>query len=164
MTNQLINAAFSHALQNKKLIFGVLKQCHITRQQDDFDDYFQECLLAYVDAYCLYEKTQPRISRQNYLYTKLCQQMIDLWRKQNRYQQFCETTPIDFAKDSTKQLNMRLAFKDLDQVLTSGEQQIFDLFYLNDFSQAEICHKLKIDRRTVYRWRAGLSRKTKKYF
>ena len=58
MTNQLSTQAFNDALANKKLIFGVLKKCHITRQQSDFDDYFQECLLAYVDAYCQYEREQ----------------------------------------------------------------------------------------------------------
>ncbi|MFC6170706.1 sigma-70 family RNA polymerase sigma factor [Loigolactobacillus jiayinensis] len=163
MTNQLSKVAFNDALQNKKLIFGVLKQCHITRQQADFDDYFQECLLAYVDAYCRYEQEQPPISRKNYLYTKLCQHTIDLWRKQTRYQQFCATKTDESGCNGFQQATMRLELKDLYCELTIGEQRVLELFYLNNFSQAEICQKFNVDRRTVYRWRVGLCAKAAKF-
>lgn len=163
MTNQLSTQAFNDALANKKLIFGVLKKSHITRQQSDFDDYFQECLLAYVDAYCQYEREQPPISRQNYLYTKLYQRMIDLWRKQKHYQDFCAPEPTTSYVNEHLRLLTRLELQNLFPQLTTGERQVLDLLYLNDFSQAEICQQLKVNRRTVYRWRVGLCAKAKKF-
>ncbi|RRG02544.1 MAG: sigma-70 family RNA polymerase sigma factor [Lactobacillus sp.] len=155
--------AFNDALENKKLIFGVLKKCHITRQQPDFDDYFQECLLAYVDAYCQYEQEQPPISRKNYLYTKLCQHTIDLWRKQVRYQQFCSMGDTEAGSQSMP-VTTRLALQELHHELNQGEQHVLEMLYLNSFSQAEICQQLQVDRRTVYRWRKGVQAKASKFF
>jgi len=57
----------------------------------------------------------------------------------------------------------RLELQNLFPQLTTGERQVLDLLYLNDFSQAEICQQLKVNRRTVYRWRVGLCAKAKKF-
>lgn len=148
MTNQLINTAFNAALADKKLIFGVLKKLNITRQNPDFDDYFQECILAYVDAYCRYAENGASLDRHTYLYIKLRQRVIDLLRKHDCYQRY--------FGDTEHSLYQALLLQQLLTELPLTENQLFRLLYLQDDSITEICQQLKISRRTVYRRRTKL--------
>lgn len=157
MTNQLINTAFNAALADKKLIFGVLKKLNITRQNPDFDDYFQECILAYVDAYCRYAENGASLDRHTYLYIKLRQRVIDLLRKHDCYQRyFGHTAPDDRSSDTEHSLYQALLLQQLLTELPLTENQLFRLLYLQDDSITEICQQLKISRHTVYRRRTKL--------
>ncbi|MFL2029346.1 sigma-70 family RNA polymerase sigma factor [Loigolactobacillus zhaoyuanensis] len=167
MTNQLSNAAFNAALEDKQLIFGVLKQFKITRQHNDFDDYFQECLLAYADAYCKYEQNGSPLSRQNYLYTKVRQRVIDLIRKHDCYQSYfgCSLAAIDpLIIDLEPKIQQELVLQDLMAELTPTESQLFHMLYLQNYSAQETGQKLNVRPSTLYRWRSKLAQKIKNFF
>ncbi|MFD0896706.1 sigma-70 family RNA polymerase sigma factor [Loigolactobacillus binensis] len=164
MTNQLINTAFTAALHDKKMIAGALKHCYITRERADYDDFFQECLLAYVDAYCQYAAmSAPQISRNNYLYTKLCQHIYDYWRKNQCYNKYfshqCKAEPYADAD-----LTNYLAVQELITHLTSQENQLFDHLYLQSDSVPETCRQLKISHSALYRRRKKLLAKIANFF
>ncbi|MFR0553883.1 sigma-70 family RNA polymerase sigma factor [Loigolactobacillus coryniformis subsp. coryniformis] len=163
MTNQLINTAFNAALNDKKLIGGAMKHCHITRQRSDYDDFFQECLLAYVDAYCQYEQLPaPQISRNNYLYTKLCQRIYDHWRKNQCYHKYFGNEATVEPTTNADLIN-HLILEDLVAELSIVENQIFNHLYLQNDSVTETCRQLNISHSALYRRRAKLFKKIRHF-
>lgn len=165
MTTQLTNDAFNDALTHKKMIFGALKNCYITRQHPDFDDYFQNCLLYYVDAYCEYERLRPRtIDRKNYIYTKLCQAIRDLYRQQQCYHRYFGGDTALTADLGTPESYANLALQELLQQLTQQETHFFKTHYLEEYSVPETCRQMRISRRTLYRLRHRVMVKAKNFF
>lgn len=154
---------FAAALQNQAVITSVLQRYHITPSHPEFDDYYQEGLLAYVAAYCQYQTGHHSISQANYIYTKVRQRVIDLLRQRDCYTRyFGAASAPEPSADHENQWLQRLQLQQLLSALEKDERRLLMLLYHDNCPVPEICARMQISRRTLYRKRKKILAKLKK--
>lgn len=94
-----LELGFQHALQNQKLIHGVLKRIHIFVTRSDYDDYFQEATILYAQTYVKYCQTEDDLSKFNrYVFQKLKWRLTDMLRQEKRYHDIHSLEEFDFQR------------------------------------------------------------------
>ncbi|CAJ1191599.1 sigma-70 family RNA polymerase sigma factor [Companilactobacillus nantensis] len=94
-----LELGFQHALQNQKLIHGVLKRIHIFVTRSDYDDYFQEATILYAQAYVKYCQNEDDLSKFNrYVFQKLKWRLTDMLRQEKRYHDIHSLEEFDFQR------------------------------------------------------------------
>ena len=83
---------FAYLLQgeHEKVIYGVLKRLHVSRQDPDYEDLVVEGQIAFAQAYCAYCQAHDSVTEEAvmpYIYQKVKWRLLDLLRKQTRTKQ-----------------------------------------------------------------------------
>ncbi len=84
---RMITAGLTAALDQLGLIHGAIKRAGVWRHHQDYDDFLQEALLVYAQAYQQYPG-DPEHDQQflPYVFQQICWRMTDLLRYQQRRQ------------------------------------------------------------------------------
>jgi|14BtaG_2_1085337.scaffolds.fasta_scaffold05312_7 RNA polymerase sigma-70 factor (ECF subfamily) len=127
----------------------------------DSDDIYQECLIAFMDAYKTYDKEISLSSFKTYVERVVRNHMIDLslhqrskvsgqrgdvvWQEDLVYVDDFEEAPdtlapTDVRKDVDRTLN---------KLLTEEERQLYEMYYVHGLSQEEIKDILGVSQKTV---------------
>ncbi len=129
-----LELGFQHALQNQKLIHGVLKRVHIFVTRCDYDDYFQEAMILYAQTYVKYCQTEDDLSKFNpYVFQKLTWRLTDMLRQEKRYNDFHSLEEFDFQRVPEVLILADLDFVNLSE-LTEIEKVILQEHFINEQS------------------------------
>ena len=163
---------FAYLLQaeHEKVIYGVLKHLHVSRQDPDYEDLVVEGQLVFAQAFCMYCESHAIVKEAEvmpYLYQKIKWRLLDVLRKKTRLKQRQCSLPAteemlwakeesDFDDIATGDLLARLWEK-----CTLNEQNFLALRLNSDISVAEIAKLLAVSRKTVYKYKGSILKKYK---
>ena len=129
----LVEEGFAHAVDNQRLIHGVLKQVHVYPTRFDYEDYFQEAIIIYALTYEQYMNEHNDASKfKAYIFQKLRWRITDLLRQEMRYSEVHSLDEFDFSTISQK-TNKLLENLNLG-TLTAIENQIFQEHFIHNES------------------------------
>lgn len=79
---------FAYLLQaeHEKVIYGVLKHLHVSRQDPDYEDLVVEGQLVFAQAFCMYCESHAIVKEAEvmpYLYQKIKWRLLDVLRKRH---------------------------------------------------------------------------------
>lgn len=84
-SSQMMAAGLQAALQEPGLIRGALKRAGISYYHQDYDDFWQEALIAFAEAYQYYPGDPKHDDRfKGYAFQNIVWRMTDLWRYRQR--------------------------------------------------------------------------------
>jgi len=127
-----LELGFQHALQNQRLIHGVLKRVHIFVTRSDYDDYFQEAVILYARTYEKYVQKQSDLDVFNrYVFQKLTWRMTDMLRQEKRYNDLHSLEEFDFQRVPEEIVLADLDFVNLSE-LTEIEKIILQEHFINE--------------------------------
>lgn len=158
---------FAYLLQgeHEKVIYGVLKYLHVSRQDSDYEDLVIEGQIAFAQAYCMYCQTHDSVTEEAvmpYIYQKIKWRLLDLLRKQTRTKQRECGLPDTEAKFWAKE---ELKFDDfvvhellemLVSSCTEKDYKILSLILYTDLSVTEEAKLLAVSRKTVYKYKKSI--------
>lgn len=94
-----LELGFQDALNNQRLIHGVLKRVHIFSTRVDYDDYFQEAMILYAQTYEKYcQKHQDMTKFKAFVFQKLTWRLTDMLRQEKHYFDFHSLEEFDFQR------------------------------------------------------------------
>lgn len=112
-----LELGFQHALQNQKLIHGVLKRVHIFVTRVDYEDYFQEAMILYAQTYVKYRQNEDNLSKFNrYVFQKLTWRLTDMLRQEKRYHDIHSLEEFDFQRVPETLIIADLSFVNIDEL------------------------------------------------
>ncbi|WP_334329674.1 sigma-70 family RNA polymerase sigma factor [Companilactobacillus sp. HBUAS59699] len=129
----LIEEGFAHALENQRLIHGVLKQIHVYPSRTEYEDYFQEAIIIYALTYEKFmSEHNDEAKFKSYIFQKLRWRMTDLLRQEMKYSEIHSLEEFDFTTigQETNNLLESLNLKNL----TVLETQIFQEHFIHNKS------------------------------
>lgn len=177
------NEALNYLVENNriKLIYGVLKQLHVSPATPYFEDLVSEGELLFIQAYINYRRKNEELNEQRlmgYAYRKIKWGLLDLLRKEWKQEsKMIRPTEQDEGQEILT-----------DQILLTDEPTISDdyefwelvrqivmvcndnerkflikrLFY--GYSVAEIAQQEGVSRQTVNYWKNCVKKKSQKFF
>ena len=161
---------FAYLLQgeHEKVIYGVLKHLHVSRQDPDYEDLVVEGQLVFAQAFCMYCESHAIVKEAEvmpYLYQKIKWRLLDLLRKQTRTKQrecglpenaseLWSMVPLSFENILTAELVLKLW-----NTCTPNEQRFLALRLETELSLTEIAKILAVSRKTVYKYRWSILHK-----
>ncbi|WP_054643583.1 hypothetical protein [Companilactobacillus kimchii] len=84
-----LELGFEQALENQQLIHGALKRVHIYVTRCDYEDYFQEAVIIYAQAYLKYRQRDQDLTKfKPYVFQKLVWRLTDMLRQEKQYFDF----------------------------------------------------------------------------
>lgn len=126
-----LNAGFTDAMNNQRLIHGVLKRVHIFTTRSDYDDYFQEAIILYAQSYTEYCQTHANLDKFNsYIFQKLKWRLTDMLRQEKKYYDFHSLEVFDFQRVPEELFRESLEFIDL-QKLSAIEQSLLQEHFID---------------------------------
>ncbi|WP_129045456.1 sigma-70 family RNA polymerase sigma factor [Companilactobacillus metriopterae] len=151
-----LEEGFELAIQDEKLIHGVLKKLGIWQNNPSYQDYLQEGFIIYARAYVDYCKRNDNLEKFNvYVYQKLRWRILDLMRQNQRFEDNHELGLE--IEQSTEIDNLELDFTSLD--LTKIETIILTECFYNGKSLTELAKILKCSDRNLRYHRDKLRQK-----
>lgn len=127
-----LDAGFQHALENQRLIHGVLKRVHIFTTRSDYEDYFQDALILYAQTYVEYCKKGRDLTKFNkYVFQKLTWRLTDSLRQEKRYHDLHSLEEFDFQRVPEEQILADLGFVNLTE-LTEIEKVILQEHFIEE--------------------------------
>lgn len=127
-----LELGFRHALANQRLIHGVLKRVHIFRTRSDYDDYFQEAMIIYAQAYVNYCQKEDDLSKFNqFIFQRLCWRLTDMLRQEKKYYDVHSLEKFDFQRVPEDQFGLDLEFINLSE-LTEIELAILQEHFIEE--------------------------------
>lgn len=129
----LLEEGFAHALENQRLIHGVLKQVHVYPSRIEYEDYFQEAIIIYALTYEKFmSEHNDKAKFKSYIFQKLRWRMTDLLRQEMKYSEIHSLEEFDFTAigQETNNLLESLNLKNL----TVLETQIFQEHFIHNKS------------------------------
>lgn len=106
-----LEPGFEDALKNQLLIHGVLKRVHIYPSRFDYEDYFQEAMIIYAQAYVDYcQKGKNLVKFNSYIFQKLTWRMTDILRQEKHYCNVHSLEEFDFQRVPEEQILADLDF------------------------------------------------------
>ncbi|MFC6169385.1 sigma-70 family RNA polymerase sigma factor [Loigolactobacillus jiayinensis] len=150
--------SFVQALADRNLIYSAMNRAGITQTHPEFEDYFHEALLMYVEFEQQFATNPPKTTTtKNYIYSKLYWRLTDMlrrdWRYEVTYQQAGDLDENDRQLPYEEEIQTQLfdLLDGLKQQLGPNERRFLDLYYLADHSLTETCTTINISERTAYR-------------
>lgn len=120
---------FIAAMENEKLIYGVLKRLHIYITNDNYQDFFQEALIIYAESYVEYQrKNQPMDKFNVYIFQKLVWRLTDLLRKEQTFFNVHSLEVFDFDRVEQEESDEMLSEINLDNLTEPEKRLFFDCF------------------------------------
>lgn len=127
-----LDAGFQDALENQRLIHGVLKRVHIFTTRSDYEDYFQEALILYAQTYTDYCQDGKDLSKfKQYIFQKLTWRLTDNLRQEKRYYDLHSLEEFDFQRVPEEQILADLDFVNLAE-LTELEKVILQEHFIEE--------------------------------
>lgn len=163
---------FAYLLQedHEKVIYGVLKHLHVSRQDPDYEDLVVEGQLVFAQAFCMYCESHVIVKEAEimpYLYQKIKWRLLDILRKKTRLKQRLCSLPDSEAKlwakeqTSLSELMINELIIKLWDKCTPNEQKFLALSGSSDRSMTEIAKLLAVSRKTVYKYKGSILKKYK---
>ena len=167
MTQEQIQAAFNLISQDDTLIHGVLKALNVSRKRSNYDDLYQEGLLAFVDAYQHFpgNPETEHHALMVYCFQAVKWTLLMYFRQTNQYNQHIgfvdrQDDNNDAILDYLDQLSSPITsaesnllhqecFERLYQACTPREQRFLVLRYFYNAELKEIAADLNVTRRTA---------------
>lgn len=180
MTNNTDGVAydFLFAGDHEQIIYGALSRLHLSPASPDFDDYVQECRLAFPAIYQAFPEdptTKPHqflAYAQKALFRRTLDQLRKTWRQQEHLSMgdatatLAELPVAESLEDlvHARQYRLRL-LQVVAETGTVGEWFYLVATLLDHLSVPEIAEHHQVSRQTIYRWRkALLHRVTTEFF
>ncbi|GBG95783.1 DNA-directed RNA polymerase specialized sigma subunit [Ligilactobacillus salitolerans] len=171
--------ALNYLLHNNriKLVYGVLKNLHISPTQSYYADLVLEGELLFLKAYAQYCQQHAQINEKQllgYAYRKIKWGLMDVLRKEWKLADRCLKPAADQKEDAlslladTQDAELDLEYWDLVReiimICSPNERKylIKRLFY--GYSVAEIAAQEGVSRQTVNNWKQRLAQKAQKFF
>lgn len=127
-----LEAGFLDALDNQRLIHGVLKKVHIYVTRSDYDDYFQEGMIIYAQTYQNYCQTHDDLSNfRRYVFQKLTWKMLDMLRQEKKYHDFHSLEEFDFQRVAAENIYADLEFVNIAE-LTKMDKIILQEHFIEE--------------------------------
>jgi hypothetical protein len=127
-----LEAGFLDALDNQRLIHGVLKKVHIYVTRSDYDDYFQEAMIIYAKTYQNYCQTHDDLSNfGRYVFQKLTWKMLDMLRQEKKYHDFHSLEEFDFQRVPEENVYADLDFVNIAE-LTKMDRIILQEHFIEE--------------------------------
>ncbi len=162
---------FAYLLQaeHEKVIYGVLKHLHVSRQDPDYEDLVVEGQIAFAQAYCAYCQAHDSVTEEAvmpYIYQKIKWRLLDLLRKQMRTKQRECGLPENadelwiVANCQNDDVIIRDLLERLWNLCTPKERK-FKLEYScsSNLNLVKTAKMLEISRKTVYNYKRSILRK-----
>ncbi|KRK64624.1 hypothetical protein FC72_GL002032 [Companilactobacillus tucceti DSM 20183] len=146
---------FISAIENERLIHGVLKRVHIYPTRFDYEDYFQEAVILYALGF---EKAQNQNNPQVYLYQHLVWKLTDLLRKEKQYKEVHSLEEFDFRKIEEKEILNLIQDVDL-QKFAKMEIILLQEHFINQESLVTLAKRYDCSTRNLRHWRSKLRSK-----
>lgn len=125
-----LELGFQDALNNQRLIHGVLKRVHIFPTRIDYDDYFQEAMILYAQTYEQYCQKQKDMTKfKAFVFQKLTWRLTDMLRQEKHYFDFHSLEEFDFQRIPGKNPVAELDFVDFSE-LTEVEKDILQKHFI----------------------------------
>ncbi|MDT7013653.1 RNA polymerase sigma factor [Levilactobacillus namurensis] len=179
MTNNTdaVAYAFLFSGDHEQIIYGALSRLHLSPVHADFDDYVQECRLAFPAIYRAFPEDPQTKPHQFLAYAQLAlyRRILDQLRKAWRHQDHQETgdpeltlAAVPVAERLEDLVHARQYRLRLLQVVgttgTLGEWRYLVGTLIDHRSAAELAAHHGVSRQTVYRWRRALLRRVAQEF
>ncbi|WP_057879910.1 sigma-70 family RNA polymerase sigma factor [Companilactobacillus kimchiensis] len=127
-----LESGFQHALDNQKLIHGVLKRVHIFTTRCDYDDYFQEAMILYAQTYVKYCQHEDDLSKfKAYVFQKLTWRLTDMLRQEKKYYDVHSLEEFDFQRVPEEDIRADLEFVNFAE-LTEMDQIILQEHFIEE--------------------------------
>lgn len=161
---------FAYLLQgeHEKVIYGVLKHLHVSRQDPDYEDLVVEGQIAFAQAYCAYCQAHDSVTEEAvmpYLYQKIKWRLLDLLRKQTRTKQRECGLPENadelwiVANCQNDDVIIRYLLERLWNLCTPKERKFLELQLYSNLNLVKTAKMLEISRKTVYNYKRSILRK-----
>lgn len=161
---------FAYLLQGKheKVIYGVLKHLHVSRQDPDYEDLVVEGQIAFAQAYCMYCQTHDSVTEEAvmpYIYQKIKWRLLDLLRKQTRTKQRECGLPENadglwiVANCQNDDVIVRDLLERLWNLCTPKERKFLELQLYSNLNSVKTAKMLEISRKTLYNYKRSILRK-----
>ncbi|WP_125567062.1 sigma-70 family RNA polymerase sigma factor [Companilactobacillus insicii] len=144
----LVEEGFNHAIQNQRLIHGVLKELHVYSSRAEYEDYFQEAIIIYALTFEQFMSEHNDEDKFNsYIYQKLRWRMTDLLRQEMKYSEIHSLEEFDFSTISQETNNLldSLNLKDL----TALEIQILQEHFIYNKSLVILARRYECSTRNL---------------
>lgn len=160
--------------KHEVLIYGVLKSLHLTKYDDNYDDYVQEARITFVKAYVTYPKSIEEDEQKfmNHAFTAVKWRILDLLNRRNRKQDHSEFSMdnellpdevkenIIFDASSHQCLEDQIINDDFFQHLfrkaSQNERNYLIGVILKHQTLVEIAAEYGISRQAVNKWQSGV--------
>jgi len=157
-----LELGFQHALENQRLIHGVLKRVHIYPTRFDYEDYFQEATIMYAQTFAKYCQSGADLTKFNsYVYQKLTWRLTDMLRQEKRYTEFHSLEEFDFQRVLADESVKFLEFVNWSE-LTELEREILQEHFIDGLSLAIIAKRYNHTSRSLRYHRDGLLKKLRR--
>ncbi|MBF0757737.1 sigma-70 family RNA polymerase sigma factor [Ligilactobacillus murinus] len=161
---------FAYLLQaeHEKVIYGVLKHLHVSRQDPDYEDLVVEGQIAFAQAYCAYCQAHDSVTEEAvmpYIYQKIKWRLLDLLRKQTRTKQRECGLPENaselwiVANCQNDDVIIRDLLEKLWNLCTPKERKFLELQLYSNLNLVKTAKMLEISRKTVYNYKGNILRK-----
>lgn len=161
---------FAYLLQaeHEKVIYGVLKHLHVSRQDPDYEDLVVEGQIAFAQAYCAYCQAHDSVTEEAvmpYIYQKIKWRLLDLLRKQTRTKQRECGLPENadelwiVANCQNDDVIIRDLLERLWNLCTPKERKFLELQLYSNLNLVKTAKMLEISRKTVYNYKRSILRK-----
>ncbi|WP_125713637.1 sigma-70 RNA polymerase sigma factor region 4 domain-containing protein [Companilactobacillus kedongensis] len=146
---------FISAIENERLIHGVLKRVHIYPTRVDYEDYFQEAVILYALGF---EQAQTQNNPKVYLYQKLVWKLTDLLRKEKQYKDVHSLEEFDFGRVEAEEILNLIQDVDLKK-LAKMEIVLLQEHFINQESLVILAKRYNCSTRNLRHWRSKLRSK-----
>lgn len=139
---------FKAAMNNERLIHGVLKRVNIYQSRFDYEDYFQEAVIIYAHNFVEFMiEHNDKESFDVYIYQKLKWRMTDLLRQDKKFFELHSFEEFDFS-------TIRYVANDLLECLdlnglSEFEIQIFQEHFINNNSLSLLAQRYECSTRNL---------------
>lgn len=124
-----LQLGFKKALEEEKLIHGALKRVHIYPICNNYQDYVQEAMIIFAQAYVDYVEQGQDLEKFNvYIFQKLTWRLTDLLRREERFFNVHSLEVFDFERVKEEVSELFLDDLDLSRLNEFEKQLFFDLF------------------------------------
>ncbi|WP_125768824.1 sigma-70 family RNA polymerase sigma factor [Companilactobacillus furfuricola] len=124
-----LQVGFKKALEEENLVHGVLKKLHIYQTNNNYQDYVQEAMIIFAQAYVDYVDQEQDLEKFNvYIYQKLSWRLTDMLRKEQRFFNVHSLEVFDFERVKEELSDLFLDDIDLSCLNEFEQKLFFDLF------------------------------------
>lgn len=162
--------AYLFEAEHEKLVYGVLKNVHVTRAVPLYEDLLQEARIAYAKAYEQYYKRPQKVRLNVYLYQNVKWRLLDLLRKEARTKGKETNVSAGFLQvaggvsepgEIARKFEQKEWLLEIYQNCRPLEKKYLELLVLKEKTPAEVAVELGVSRQAVYNFRKKLKSKYK---
>lgn len=159
---------------HEPIVYGVLRECHVTRNHPDYDDFVQIGRIKLVEAYESFPKKlcseEHYYQFTGYAYQRILWAVLDKLRKDGkRYsnenglsENYLSILPSESNINEEDVLLSEL-FQSMLHSLNKREQEYLISAVIYRLNITDIARKYGVSRKTVYQWKRRISEKLKEF-